>query len=105
VLCIAPDAESLSALRRASVGAEWELVPGASSIEEALRILEERHPHVVVAQGPPVGLIEAIRARVPYIRIVVVGERAEGADATVGSLEEVRDAIMGRSPAGGPSPG
>lgn len=101
VLCVAEDAESLLALKRASVSADWELAPGACSEAEALEQLESEHPHVVVVFGAFGPLVEAIRDRVPYVRIVADRD-LPGANAVVASLAEVRAAVTGLPRPGGP---
>ncbi|HEV8572061.1 MAG TPA: hypothetical protein VGR49_03285 [Actinomycetota bacterium] len=92
VLCAAPTPESLAALKRAAVGAEWEVTGGATSGEEALAHVRTWFPHVLVfdaSLGRDLGRRAA--ALHPGIRTVSVGD-AE-ADLTVGSLEEVRSAV------------
>jgi hypothetical protein len=39
VLCVAEDEESLSALRRATTAAEWELTSGATTETDALGVI------------------------------------------------------------------
>ena len=96
VLCVAGDQESLRALKRAAVGAEWELAPGATDAEEALRQLEQEGAHVVVVYRGAADVVERLKASRPWMRVVTVGP-APGADVEVGSLDEVRGAILGRS--------
>jgi hypothetical protein len=101
VLCVAPDRESLAALKRAAVSADWELTPGATDEEAALRRLDEERPHVVAVVGPFEGFVAQARRRLPYLRIVT--DRAvDGADAVVADLSEVRDGIKGLPRPGGP---
>ncbi len=103
VACMAPDRESLAALKRAAVGTEWELTPGAVAAEEALAQIEQRGAHVLVVSGPAGDVAAAVRARWPWMRIVAVGESpVPEATVTVGSLEEVRDAVRGLPSPGGP---
>jgi hypothetical protein len=100
VLCVAPDRESLHILKRATVSAEWELSGGAVGEQEGLAAIEQDRPHVLVAFGPLPRLVEEARARLPTLRIVA--DRAvAGADA-VASLDDVREAVLGRSQPGGP---
>jgi hypothetical protein len=96
VLCVAEDPEALAALKRAAVSAEWELTPGATGPEEAVRQLHQERPHVVVAFGAFEGFVaQAIEA---YPALRVVADRAgPGAVTIVGSLDEVRSAVSGRS--------
>jgi hypothetical protein len=101
VLCVARDPERLRALRLAAAGAEWELAPGATSIDEALRQLEERSPHVLVVEGGLSDLISAARAVRPGLRVISVG-RLPGADAEVGGLDEVRGSVRATASPGGP---
>jgi len=57
VLCVAEDAGALAALKRAAVGAEWELAVGATSEEEALAQIGAERPHVLVVFGSFQGLV------------------------------------------------
>ncbi len=103
VACVAPDRESLAALKRAAVGTEWELTPGAVTAEEAVAQIEERGAHVLIVSGDGVDVVAAVRARWPWMRIVAVGEAPVAeATVTVGSLEAVRDAVKGLPSPGGP---
>ena len=105
VLCAAPGRERLDELKRAAVSAHWELAGGAASLPELAGQLEQWRPDVVVLEGDlgpaAVGLCRAAR---PGARIVVVRAvaPAEGADATIDSLEDVRAAILGVPRPGGP---
>ncbi len=92
VLCAAAGPERLQALKRAAVSADWELIRGASSIDELVRQAEETNPDVVVIHdslGEDAGA--RVRGRVVAARIV-----------TVGDLDSVREAILGAPPPGGP---
>ena len=51
ILCAAPDAESLRALKAAAVSATWELVGGAATSEELVRQLDDHAPDVVVVDA------------------------------------------------------
>jgi len=103
VVCVAPEAESLRALKLATVGSDWELAPGATSVDQAVAQIEERRAHVLVAQAPAEDVVRVARERWPGLRIVVVGGGApEGASSLVGSLEGVRDAVRGLPSPGGP---
>ena len=99
VLCVATDDESLGALKRATVSADWELARGATGVAEAIAQLGDERPHVLVAFGPFEELIASARERSPSIRVVT---DLPGADVAVASLGEVRDAVLGRSRPGGP---
>ena len=97
VLCVAPDAASLDELRRATVSAEWELGPGATSVDEALARLHEDRPHVLVVFGAFPGLAERALEAYPFLR--VIADRETDGAVVVGSADEVRAAVMG---SGGP---
>ncbi len=101
VLCVAVDAQSLAALKRAAVSADWELAPGAVSVQAALSQMEEERPHVLVAFGPFEELALKARERFPGLRIVTDRD-LPGADAVAPSLQEVRGAVKGLPRPGGP---
>jgi hypothetical protein len=101
VLCLAEDPAALAALKRAAVSADWELTPGATGPEEAARQLHEERPHVVVAFGSFEGFLARALEAYPALR-VVTDRNVPGAGAVVGSLEEVRSAVLGRPRPGGP---
>jgi hypothetical protein len=101
VLCVAPDADRLAALKRAAVSADWELTSGATSEAEALERLEAEHPHVAVVVGGLEGFVREARRRYPFLRIVVDRPVPE-ASAVVADLGEVRDAIRGLPRPAGP---
>lgn len=96
VLCVAEDPDALAALKRAAVSAEWELTPGATDPEEAVRQLHEERPHVVVVFGAFGGFVAQAIEAYPALR-VVADRDVPGAGAVVGSLEEVRSTVLGRS--------
>ena len=102
VLCVAAGEPSLDALKRAAVDQEWE-VSGAVGADAALREIDARQPHVLVTWGAFDGLVHEARERRPGLRIVAVGRApiAE-ADVNVTSIKDVRNAILGVPPAGGP---
>jgi hypothetical protein len=102
VLCVAGDPQTLAALKRAAVGAEWELATGAISDAEALTQLEAERPHVLVVFGPFEALCALARERLPAIRIVADRD-LPGADAVASSLDEVRTAVTGLAWPGGPA--
>ncbi len=101
VLCVAEDPEALAALKRATVSADWELAPGATSVEEALRQLREGRPHVVVVFGGFDGFVASAREAYPGLRIVTDRD-LPGATVVATSLEEVRGAVKGLPRPGGP---
>ena len=97
VLCVAPDPGTLAALKRAAVSADWELTAGATDDEHALAQLHEERPHVVVAFGEASdGFVRRALDAYPALR-VVTDHAVDGAAAVVTGLEEVRDAVLGRS--------
>lgn len=101
VLCVAEDREALAALKRATVSAEWELTPGATSEAEALEQLHRERPHVLVVFGPFRDLVRAAREAFPSLRIVADRD-LPGATVVAASLEEVRGAVLGLPRPGGP---
>lgn len=101
VLCVAEDAASLAALKLATVSADWELAPGATTEGAALAQLYEHRPHVLVAFGSFQRLVARALDAHPYLR-VVADRDLPGASVVASSLEEVRDAVKGRPRPGGP---
>ena len=101
VLCVAPDRGSLTALKMATVSAEWELTPGATGVREALDQIDAERPQVMVAFGPFDELVELARERSPGLRIVTDRD-APGATAVATSMEEVRGLVLGLPRPGGP---
>lgn len=101
VLCVAEDAEALAALKRATVSADWELAPGATTEEGALAQLESEHPHMVVVFGDLGRLVQTTRSIYPAIRIVTDRD-LPGATVVAASLGEVRGAIRALPRPGGP---
>lgn len=96
VLCVAPDVDTLAALKRSAVSADWELTAGATDDASASRQLHEDRPHIVIVWGERFdGFIARAREAFPSLR-VVADRDVEGVDAVVGSLEEIRGAILGR---------
>lgn len=101
VLCAAADRERLAEVKRAAVGAEWELVGGASSLEELVAQVVDRRPDVLILDaGLGAESVVQARAVMPTVRIVAI-EPVAGADE-VTSLHEVRAAILGLPRPGGP---
>jgi len=101
VLCVANDEDSLVRLRRASVGAEWELVPGAIDLRGALDQLDVERPHALVAFGPFAELVALAAERFPGMRIITDRE-SPGASAVATSLEDVRGLLAQQPRPGGP---
>jgi hypothetical protein len=101
VLCVARSADELSALKRASVSAEWELAPGATTDEEATKQLDSERPHFLVVFGPFEELVRSARARFPAMRIVT-DRKTPGGDVVATSLGEVREAMTSQPRPGGP---
>lgn len=101
VLCVAEDAESLAALKRATVSADWELVSGATTVEDALAQLETERPHMLVAFGDLGAFVSAARHAYPALRIVTDRD-LPGATAVATSLDEVRGALRALPRPGGP---
>jgi hypothetical protein len=101
VLCVAPDRDRLTALKRAAVSADWELTSGATDEQAALEQLETEHPHVVVVTGGLEGFVRRAHERYPFLRIVTDNEQPE-ATTVFGGLGEVRDAVKGLPRPAGP---
>ena len=101
VLCVAEDTQALSALKRATVSTEWELVAGATDEAEAMRQLHEERPQVVVVFGAFEGFVARALEAYPALR-VVADRDLPGANAVVRETEEVRAAVLGRTHPGGP---
>ena len=104
IVCVAPDRESLVALKLAAVGTDWELTPGATTAADAVAQIEDRGAHVLVAAGSlAADVVAAVRERWPWMRVVAVSdEPVEGADTVVAALDEVRGAVKGLPSPGGP---
>ena len=101
VLCVAVDGSSLAALKGATVSADWELAPGATSGSEAMDQLEAERPHILVAFGPFERVVALARERYPGMRIVTDRD-APGATVVAASLAEVRGLVKGVPRPGGP---
>ena len=100
VLCVAGDRSALAELKRATVSSEWELAPGATDEDEAIRQLHAERPYVVVVFGPFQRLVE--RALEAYPSLRVISDRATQGAVAVGSLEQVRLAVKPSNGPGGP---
>ena len=101
VLCVADDRGSLSALKAATVAAEWELAPGATDLRSALDQIDAERPHVLVAFGDHTGLVTIVRERFPSMRIVTDRD-TPGATVVATSIDEVRGLVLGLPRPGGP---
>ncbi|HET9672479.1 MAG TPA: hypothetical protein VFQ40_06480 [Actinomycetota bacterium] len=101
VLCVAGDDGALASLRRATVAAEWELTPGATTETDALGLVDAERPHALVAFGGFERLVALVRDRFPAMRIVT-DRAAPGASVVVASPDEVREALRALARPGGP---
>jgi hypothetical protein len=101
VLCVAPDDHTLAALRAATVSAEWELTPGATTETDALAVIDVERPQVLVAFGPYDALLALVRERFRGLRILADRD-TPGASAVAISFEQVRGSIRDLPGAGGP---
>jgi hypothetical protein len=101
VLCVAPDEEALAELKRASVGAGWELTPGATDLRSALDQIDVERPHALVVFGPFGELVALAADRFPGMRILTDRD-TPGASAVAGSRDEVRDLLTQLPRPGGP---
>ncbi len=99
MLCVAEDEGALGELKRATVSADWELAPGATDGDEAIRQLHAERPHVLVVFGSFPSLIERALEAYPFLR--VISDRDAPGAVAVASAAEVRDAVR-RPAAGGP---
>jgi len=104
IVCVALDRDSLVELKRATVGTDWELTPGATSVPDAVAQIEDRSAHVLVVAGALASdVVAAVRERWAWLRVVAVSdEPVEGASVVVESLDDVRDAVKGLPSPGGP---
>jgi hypothetical protein len=100
VLCVAGDRSTLAELKRATVSAEWELAPGATTEDDAIGQLHAERPHVLVVFGSFPTLVE--RALEAYPSLRVISDRTTPGAVTVGSLEQVRVAVKPSNGPGGP---
>ena len=101
VMCVASDAGSLMALKRAAVSAEWELTPGATDEADAIGQIDAERPHVLVVFGPFERLVALAAERFPGMRIVTDRD-TPGATDVATSLDEVRGLVKGSPRPGGP---
>jgi hypothetical protein len=101
VLCVASDRHGLMDLKRATVSAEWELAPGATTEVDALAQLEAERPDVLVVFGEFEDLVSRVREGRPSLPIVCDRD-LPGATSVVGRSEEIRDAVRALPRSGGP---
>jgi hypothetical protein len=101
VLCVAPDEDALLRLRRASVGAGWELVAGATDLRGALDQLDVERPDALVVFGPFDDLVALAAERFPGMRIIADRD-APGATVVAASTEDVRELLAEQPRPGGP---
>ena len=101
VLCVAPDAEALAALKAATVAADWELCPGATDLRGALDQVDAERPHFLVVVGGFEDLVALVADRFPGMRIVADRD-TPGATAVATSLSDVRGLLRGQPRPGGP---
>ena len=101
VLCVATDEDALVRLRRASVGAGWELVAGATDLRGALDQLDVERPHALVVFGPFAELVTLAAERFPGMRIITDRD-TPGASAVATSVEDVRELLAEQPRPGGP---
>ena len=101
VLCVAPDEGALAELWAATVGAGWELTPGATDQRAALDVIDAERPHVLVVAGPFDALVELVRTRFPGMRIVADRD-LPGATVVATSLSEIRGMVLELPRPGGP---
>ena len=101
VLCAAATRERLGEIKRAAVGATWELVGGAASVAALVDQVDELRPDVVVIdESLGASAASAVRVRGHRCRVIGVGAFAE-VDAPA-ALEELRAVILGLPAPGGP---
>jgi hypothetical protein len=97
---VAEDPSALAKLKRATVSAEWELAPGATTEDDAIGQLHAERPHVLVVFGSFPTLVE--RALEAYPSLRVISDRAIPGAVAIGSLEQVRVAVKPSNGPGGP---
>ncbi len=94
ILCAASTPERLAEMKRATVSVHWELVGGATSVDEVAAQVQEWNPDVVVLDhGLAPDGEERVRKAKETLRIVVVEPDDTGS---------IREAILGRAQPGGP---
>ena len=101
VLCVAPDAEQLRALKQATVAADWELCPGATDLRGALDQIDVERPHLLVVFGPFEKLVSLVAERFPGMRIVT-DRPMRGGGVVVEQMTDARAALRTQPRPGGP---
>ena len=101
VLCVAPDRDTLVALKNAAVSAEWELAPGATTEADAIGQIDAERPHILVVFGPFERVVSLAHERFPAMRIITDRD-APGATEVATSIEEVRGLLRSSPRPGGP---
>jgi hypothetical protein len=101
VMCVAPDDAALAVLKRASVGAAWELTAGATDLRSALDEIDVERPDALVVFGPFEQLVALASERFPGLRIVADRD-TPGASAVARSADDVRDLLLQLPRPGGP---
>jgi hypothetical protein len=101
VLCVGEDEARVTALRNATVAAEWELTAGATTETEALGLVDRERPNALVVFGDFERLVILVRDRFPGVRIVT-DRPVPGASAVVSSPDEIRDTLRALGRPGGP---
>lgn len=102
VLCAAIERARLIELKRAAVAQEWELIGGATSLEELAAQVADLRPDVVVVEAAlGAQAVAVVKQAKPGVRVVSLGPLPE-ADEQATSLDEVRAAILGLPRPGGP---
>ncbi len=99
ILCVAPSVSRLTELKRATVTVHWELVGGATSVEEIAEQVVAWNPDVIVIDRA-LGSDAQLRARAAKETLRVVS--VEAAEPGGYSHDAVREAILGTPQPGGP---
>ena len=100
ILCAATTAERLGQLKRATVSVQWELVGGATTVDEVSKQIEQWNPDVLVVDKDLGDGVEALARRVKEtLRLVVIEVSAvDPADLA----DSIKQRILGLPQPGGP---
>lgn len=100
ILCAATTAERLGQLKRATVSVQWELVGGATTVDEVSKQIEQWNPDVLVVDKDLGDGVEAPARRVKEtLRLVVIEVSAvDPADLA----DSIKQRILGLPQPGGP---